>query len=61
MLTSMLSLSHAEQQLAAERIHQLMAEGMRSSQAIAQVAQEIRERYCDHPGAGHVDSSVNSH
>ena len=36
-------LSHAEQQEAADRIHQLMEQGMSSGEAIARVAQEIRE------------------
>lgn len=35
-------LSHAEQQEAADRIHQLMEQGMSSGEAIARVAQ-IRE------------------
>ena len=46
-------LSHAEQQEAADRIHQLMEQGMSSGEAIARVAQEIqrsiralRLRYC---------------
>ncbi|WAT02838.1 YoaH family protein [Rouxiella chamberiensis] len=45
MLTGMPSLSHTEQQDAAERIHQLMQEGMSSGQAIAVVAAEIRETH----------------
>ncbi|BBI91270.1 hypothetical protein SSYM_1914 [Serratia symbiotica str. Tucson] len=40
----MLSLSHSEQQEAVERIHQLMAQGMGSGEAIACVAQEIRQK-----------------
>ncbi|WP_230456029.1 YoaH family protein, partial [Edwardsiella tarda] len=36
------ALSHAEQQQAAERIQALMAQGMSSGEAIAQVAAEIR-------------------
>lgn len=35
-------LSHAEQQEAADRIHQLMEQGMSSGEAIARVAQEIQ-------------------
>ncbi|ASL83349.1 YoaH family protein [Serratia marcescens] len=38
-------LSHAEQQEAADRIHQLMEQGMSSGEAIARVAQEIREQH----------------
>ena len=38
-------LSHAEQQEAADRIHQLMEQGMSSGEAIARVAQEIREKH----------------
>ncbi|NMP26906.1 YoaH family protein [Rahnella sp. SAP-1] len=45
MLTGMPSLSHSEQQQAAERIHQLMEQGMSSGEAIALVAQEIRETH----------------
>jgi uncharacterized protein YoaH (UPF0181 family) len=45
MHASTLSLSHSEQQEAVERIHQLMAKGMGSSEAIACVAQEIRKKY----------------
>lgn len=40
---SLPALSHAEQQEAVEKIHQLMAQGLSSGQAIAQVAAEIRE------------------
>lgn len=43
MLAGMPSLSHLEQQEAADRIHQLMEQGMSSGEAIARVAQEIRE------------------
>ncbi|QHA89968.1 YoaH family protein [Serratia rhizosphaerae] len=39
------SLNHQEQQEAAERIHQLMEQGMSSGEAIARVAQEIREKH----------------
>jgi len=45
MQAGMPALSHQEQQQAAERIHQLMEEGMSSGQAIAMVAQEIRESH----------------
>lgn len=36
------TMSHSEQQAAAERIHKLMAEGMSSGEAIMKVADEIR-------------------
>ncbi|MBL5905174.1 YoaH family protein [Serratia fonticola] len=45
MLAGMPSLSHQEQQEAAERIHLLMGQGMSSGEAIATVAQEIREKH----------------
>ncbi|CAI0763711.1 Uncharacterized protein conserved in bacteria [Serratia entomophila] len=45
MLAGMPSLSHSEQQEAVERIHQLMEQGMSSGEAIARVAQEIREKH----------------
>ncbi|NIG88287.1 YoaH family protein [Serratia symbiotica] len=45
MPAGMLSLSHSEQQEAVERIHQLMAQGMGSGEAIACVAQEIRQKH----------------
>ena len=45
MIAGMPSLSHQEQQEAAERIHQLMEQGMSSGEAIARVAQEIREKH----------------
>lgn len=45
MLAGMPSLSHEEQQEAAERIHLLMGQGMSSGEAIAIVAQEIREKH----------------
>ena len=45
MLAGMPSLSHLEQQEAAERIHLLMEQGMSSGEAIARVAQEIREKH----------------
>ncbi|WP_195714663.1 YoaH family protein [Grimontia hollisae] len=43
-MNQMPTLSHAEQQEAAERIHALMAQGMSSGEAIMKVANEIRER-----------------
>ncbi|EJD6370980.1 YoaH family protein [Providencia huaxiensis] len=45
MLSGIPALNHEEQQEAVERIHQLMAQGMSSGQAIAIVAQEIRESH----------------
>ncbi|NIG62593.1 MAG: YoaH family protein [Serratia symbiotica] len=45
MLAGMQSLSYSEQQEAVERIHQLMAQGMCSGEAIACVAQEIRQKH----------------
>ncbi|KAA9001762.1 YoaH family protein [Affinibrenneria salicis] len=39
------SLSHEQQQQAVERIQTLMSQGMSSGQAIAQVAQELREQH----------------
>ncbi|MDR0806703.1 MAG: YoaH family protein [Enterobacteriaceae bacterium] len=39
------ALQHHEQQEAVDRIHQLMAEGMSSGEAIALVAQEIRANH----------------
>ncbi|ANS43389.1 YoaH family protein [Serratia inhibens] len=45
MLAGMPSLSHQEQQEAADRIHLLMEQGMSSGEAIARVAQEIREKH----------------
>ncbi|SQI41009.1 Uncharacterized protein conserved in bacteria [Leminorella richardii] len=43
------ALSHEEQQKAVEKIQQLMSEGVGSGEAIARVAQEIREK---HSGKG---------
>ncbi|GAB6260396.1 YoaH family protein [Photobacterium sp. CCB-ST2H9] len=40
---SSVSLSHAEQQKAAEKIHELMATGMSSGEAIRLVAEQIRQ------------------
>lgn len=47
MFSGMPALNHQQQQEAVERIHQLMADGMSSGEAIALVAQEIREKYKD--------------
>ncbi|WP_265495616.1 YoaH family protein [Providencia heimbachae] len=44
-------LNHEEQQEAVDKIHQLIADGMSSGEAIALVAQEIREK---HQGGEHV-------
>ncbi|UJF17313.1 YoaH family protein [Vibrio sp. SS-MA-C1-2] len=38
-------LNHNEQQIAAEKIQKLMAEGMPSGAAIMQVANELREKH----------------
>ena len=48
MFSGLPALSHEQQQQAVERIQELMAGGMSIGQAIAQVAQEIRQ---NHPGA----------
>ncbi|MEI8592853.1 YoaH family protein [Photobacterium sp. Hal280] len=40
---SSISLTHEEQQEAAERIHALMAEGISSGEAIQIVAEQIRQ------------------
>ncbi|PAV01730.1 YoaH family protein [Arsenophonus sp. ENCA] len=45
MFSDMPMLNHQEQQEAAERIHQLMADGMSSGEAIALVAKEIRAKH----------------
>ncbi|MGG4608717.1 YoaH family protein [Providencia sp. Me31A] len=45
MFSGMPALNHEEQQQAVEKIHQLMADGMSSGEAIALVAQEIREQH----------------
>ena len=45
MFTGLPALSHEQQQQAVERIQELMAGGMASGQAIAQVAPEIRETF----------------
>ncbi|CDL86019.1 YoaH family protein [Xenorhabdus cabanillasii] len=47
MFSGMPALSHEEQQVAVERIHQLISEGMGSGEAIAIVAQDLREKYQD--------------
>ncbi|EKT63642.1 YoaH family protein [Providencia burhodogranariea] len=47
MFSGMPVLNHQQQQEAVERIHQLMADGMSSGEAIALVAQEIREKFKD--------------
>ncbi|PHM60692.1 hypothetical protein Xsto_03756 [Xenorhabdus stockiae] len=47
MFSGMPALSHEEQQIAVERIHQLISEGMSSGEAIAIVAQELREKHQD--------------
>ncbi|WP_413112861.1 YoaH family protein [Thaumasiovibrio sp. DFM-14] len=41
------TLTHEEQQEAAERIHALMAQGMSSGEAIMKVASEIRQQKKD--------------
>ncbi|QKJ87359.1 YoaH family protein [Paramixta manurensis] len=45
MTTGLPALSHEQQQQAVERIQELMAQGLSSGQAIAQVAQEIRQTH----------------
>ncbi|MBD2779770.1 YoaH family protein [Xenorhabdus szentirmaii] len=45
MFSGMPALSHEEQQIAVERIHQLISEGMGSGEAIAIVAQELRDKH----------------
>ncbi|MGL4734968.1 MAG: YoaH family protein [Enterovibrio sp.] len=40
-----LSLTHTEQQQAVDKIHDLMASGMSSGEAIQQVADEIRRHH----------------
>ncbi|WP_230351023.1 YoaH family protein [Lelliottia sp. WAP21] len=42
MFAGLPSLSHEQQQNAVDRIHELMAQGMSSGEAITVVAQEIR-------------------
>lgn len=41
----LLNLTHEEQQKAVEQIQVLMAQGIGSGEAIAQVAQALREKY----------------
>ncbi|UXI04083.1 YoaH family protein [Photobacterium sp. TY1-4] len=43
MLNNTPTLTHEQQQQAAERIHELMAQGISSGEAIMMVANEIRE------------------
>ena len=45
MITGLPALSHEQQQQAVERIQELMSQGMSSGQAVAQVAQEIRDTH----------------
>lgn len=45
MLSGIPVLSHEEQQEAVDKIHQLIADGMSSGEAIAIIAQEIRESH----------------
>ncbi|MDE1186962.1 MAG: YoaH family protein [Pantoea sp.] len=45
MFSGLPALSHEQQQQAVERIQELMAGGMASGQAIAQVAHEIRQSH----------------
>ncbi|CDL80899.1 YoaH family protein [Xenorhabdus szentirmaii] len=45
MFSGIPALSHEEQQIAVERIHQLISEGMGSGEAIAIVAQELRDKH----------------
>lgn len=42
---ALLSLTHEQQQQAVEKIQALMAQGMSSGEAIARVAEELREKY----------------
>ncbi|RKF17472.1 YoaH family protein [Alginatibacterium sediminis] len=42
-------LSHAQQQVAVEKIQELMAQGMGSAQAIKVVADQIREQAANKP------------
>lgn len=41
----LLNLTHEQQQQAVEKIQQLMQQGISSGEAIAQIAQELRENY----------------
>lgn len=47
MFAGLPSLSHEQQQQAVERIHELMAQGISSGQAIALVAEELRATHTD--------------
>lgn len=51
MSSGILALKHEQQQQAVERIHELMANGMSSGEAIALVAKEIR--------ATHIGEKIN--
>ncbi|MGX2949498.1 YoaH family protein [Ursidibacter sp. B-7004-1] len=42
---TLLSLTHEQQQQAVEQIQQLMQQGISSGEAIALVAQELKEKY----------------
>ncbi|WP_373767813.1 YoaH family protein [Glaesserella sp.] len=42
---ALLSLTHEQQQQAVERIQQLMQQGVSSGEAIAMVAQQLRQAY----------------
>lgn len=44
MNSELLNLSHEQQQQAVEEIHKLMSEGVSSGEAIAYVAQKLREQ-----------------
>lgn len=45
MFAGLPSFTHEQQQQAVERIHDLMTQGMSSGEAIALVAQELRENH----------------
>lgn len=47
MESELLSLTHEQQQQAVELIQQLMREGMSSGEAIAHVAQTLREQHTE--------------
>ena len=51
MFAGLPSLSHEQQQKAVERIHELMAQGISSGQAIALVAEELRATGALHGGS----------
>ncbi|GAB7204081.1 YoaH family protein [Dickeya oryzae] len=46
------ALTHEQQQQAVERIQHLMEEGMSSGEAIAQVAEELRQNHQGGAGGG---------